>query len=147
MFTARASDPATAALLANAWAQAADPVLQEAYAHAVAARQLSLELALLESCFAAGDLDAGNACAGTNFASVEAVGADLADRAARLEQERAASRRIDPAIRLELVHLAETPSAPQRHSAGVLLLAGAALGWLTGLVLASSGLPRRRRAG
>lgn len=146
MFTARATDPQTAALLANAWAQAADPVLQEAYDHAVAARSLSLELALLESCFSGGDLTAGNACAGTDFASAAQVGARLAETTARLEQERAAGRRLDPAIRLELVRLAEVPAASQRHALGALLLAGAALGWLAGLFLVLSGLPRRRRA-
>ncbi|MEZ0395271.1 MAG: hypothetical protein ABWK53_02380 [Anaerolineales bacterium] len=145
MFTARHSDPQTAARLANAWAQAADPVLQEAYGHAVAARNLSLELALLETCFAEGDLAAGNVCAGTDFASAAEVVARLTEATARLEQERAASRRLDPAIRLELVHLAEVPAAPQRHAAGALLLAGAALGWLAAVVLLSSGLPRRGR--
>ncbi len=146
MFTARAADPQTAARLANAWAQAADPVLQEAYGHAVAAWESSLELALLETCFSGGDLAAGNACAGTNFASAAEVSARLNEATARLERERAASRRLDPAIRLELVRLAEVPAAPQRHAAGVLLLAGAALGWLAGVLLVAAGLPRRGRA-
>ncbi len=146
MFTARHSDPQTAARLANAWAQAADQALQEAYQHALAARQASLELALLETCFSSGDLTAGNACAGADFDSAQAVAAHLTQVAARLEQERQASRRLDPAIRLELAQLAQVPAAPERHAPGLLLLAGAALGWLTGLVLVSAGLPRRWRS-
>lgn len=145
MFTARDADPQTAALLANAWAQAADFSLQEAYGHAVAARGLSLELALLETCFSSGDLAAGNACAGTDFVSAREVEAHLAAVTARLEEERAASRRLDPAIRLELANLAEVPAAPQRHAAGVLLLAGAAAGWLAAVILVSAGWPRQRR--
>lgn len=145
MFAAQHPDPGTAARMANAWAQASDRALQEAFRHAEQARLLSLETALLETCFSSADLHAGNACAGTSFPSVAEFSAFLDERVLALADEQTASRLIDPALKLELVALAEAPAEPQRNAPAVLLLAGAAIGWLIGLSLASTGFPPKRK--
>lgn len=128
-------DPRRAEILTQTWLRAVDDTLQQAYAAGRTHIELRLTWLLWEGCFADGDLAAGNACAGTSFESVEQFRAGWNDLASEMEAYRLLGHGLTPQMTLRPQLEPEMPSSPERNHAALLTLAGAALGWLAGLVL------------
>ena len=137
LLTVRSQDPQHAAALANIWAAAAAPQLEEGHSHALAAEGLERRLATLRLCFAESSLTAANACAGTNYADRAALESALADLTAQLMTEREAARGLVPALTLSLGRDAPVSQQPVYFGRNILVLAGIFLGLLSGAGLTS----------
>jgi hypothetical protein len=131
-FIAQNEDPATAAMIANAWAQAAIEGLDDAYAHAWAA--LSLQNGELDvTCFQqiqpmTSDSVSNCLSSGPNIES---------ESLARLIEEIEASHGILPALSFEFVRSASPPDSPVVWTRGALVISGAVIGLLlAGVVVA-----------
>jgi hypothetical protein len=119
-------------MLANAWAAAALPPLEEAYSHAVAAESLEQQIAVQEQCFETADLKAANTCAGTDFGNRGEHAAALQGLRTELSSEERAARGIVAALMLEGVGEAAPPDKPIYYGRNTLVLAGIFLGFLVG---------------
>ena len=134
-------DPATAARIANAWAGVAVGRLDEARGHAWRVLELRGATHLVE-CYKRVPQDASEATFWECVAS--APGFDPSESAA-LQAEVQASRGILPSLSFEWVETAMPPSTPVVWDRGLMVLAGAALGLLAGVLL-SAFMPERPAA-
>lgn len=126
-------DPAIAARIANAWAGVAVARLDEARDHAWRVLELRGSPFLVE-CYKHRAEDAAEATVWECVSS--APGLDPAD-SLELQAEVQASRGILPSLSFEWVETAHPPSAPAIWDRGLLVLAGAALGLLAGVLLSA----------
>lgn len=128
----RDTDPQTALRLVELWVQPALQRLDEASLHARKAASIRSYQSSLEDCLArsitnpAGD----SPCPVSSLTSLQA---ELANTGALLQQETAASRGFNPAVRYALVRSPELPTTPTRRGTNTVVLAGA----LIGLILAA----------
>lgn len=131
-FIAQNEDPETAAMIANAWAQAAIEGLDDAYAHAWAA--LSLQNGELDvTCF-----EQNQPMTSDSISSCLSSGPNIeSESLALLIEEIEASHGILPALSFELVRSAAPPDSPVVWTRGALVISGAFIGLLlAGVILA-----------
>jgi uncharacterized protein involved in exopolysaccharide biosynthesis len=133
--TVRNENARAAAAVANAWAAAALPLLEEAYGDAREVDSLQQQIATLQGCFASADLASANTCAGTDFANLAEYDAAWADLNSRLNAAQQASRGLVAALSLERGRQASAPARPVHFGRNSLVLAGLFLGFLLGVGL------------
>ncbi len=144
--SARSTDPALAARLADLWLAAADAALRTAQAHNARAMDLQEQLDRMQACFAGKDLPAANLCAGTSFATPADLEAARSSLQAQAQSERDAGWGIDPALEFTLVRPASAPSYPVLYTRSLVILAGALIGLLAGALVVQRLPARERRA-
>lgn len=133
----RHPDPLTAADLANLWANISYLEMNEALRHAQRAAVLRQYLAAIESCQPPpnSDPELPELCKGRTLPEiqdqVQAVGVQL-------EAETAASRGLIPSLLIDFSQQAQTPDKAVAYNTNVLMLAGALLGFLIGVVIVSA---------
>ncbi|MDX9865774.1 MAG: hypothetical protein RBT34_13305 [Anaerolineaceae bacterium] len=138
----RHADPAAAAILTNAWLEAAYTGLEEAYRHALIAEgllQYSQSLTrCLENSISSEPVQA--LCAAQNLAEIqeELLAVNDAKTAELL-----ASRGLFPAMAFTIVERASIPSSPAAYQRNTLVFSGAMLGFVLGVWLISSGLAEK----
>ncbi|GMR10841.1 MAG: hypothetical protein BMS9Abin28_1665 [Anaerolineae bacterium] len=131
-FIARNEDPETAAMIANAWAEAGIEGLDEAYAHAWTA--FSLQNGQLDVfCF-----EQSQPLTPDSIANCLASGPNVdSEKLESLIGEIAASHGILPSLSYELMRSATPPDSPVVWNRGALVISGAVIGLLiAGVVLA-----------
>lgn len=131
-FIAQNEDPATAAMIANAWAQAAIEGLDDSYAHAWAA--LSLQNGELDvTCF-----QQNQPMTSDSVSKCLSSGPNIEPESlARLIEEIEASHGILPNLSFEFVRSASPPDTPVVWARGALVISGAVIGLLlAGVVVA-----------
>lgn len=138
----------TAALLANAWGEAASQALSEASRHAVNVEGLSRYLDTLESCLAsAAAVEPVQAlCANDRLADIQAR---LAETGAAIHAEKIAGQGMMPGLGFQWTEKAVPAARPVVYGRGSLALAGALIGFVLGAAAAQSGWQpavRRKRA-
>ncbi|MFZ6026435.1 MAG: hypothetical protein ACOYYS_01855 [Chloroflexota bacterium] len=129
----RHEDPQTAAAIANLWADQAYAVMVEAYGHALQAYTLGQYQQSLVQCIQAESPAPGSLCA---LESLDALEARLQQVEAERQAELLASQALLPTLVFEFSQRAEPPQAPVAYPAAALLLAGALIGCVSGIVLA-----------
>ena len=146
--TAWDRDPAAAARLANAWAGVAIERLAEAQAHAWRVLEMRGAPFLVE-CYKRLPESAPDA----EFWECITASAVLAPEESRaLQAEFAASRGILPSLSFEWVAAAHAPAAPGIGNRGLMVVAGAVLGLIAGVLVSvlvplRSASPSRARSG
>jgi hypothetical protein len=146
LMTVRASNPQNATRLADLWVQAALPIHQAAHTHAVSAYALTVQRAALFACFDKATLTAGNACAGTSFASLADLQPALAKLDAQIAAEKELSLGLDPALNVLPGAPAAVPAEPVRDRRSWLALAGTMIGLILGIVASQITFPARKEA-
>lgn len=141
----RHRDPESAAALANLWIEETFKVLQEAHGHALALEAQRTYQMGLESCITGGTEEFGQAnfCAGMDLAEIQS---ELEKAIARIEVETVSSMGIFPDLKYDLARRANVPQEPQRGSTNSLVLAGALIGFVAGILLVGLGLGKRARS-
>ncbi|WP_299024443.1 hypothetical protein [uncultured Thermanaerothrix sp.] len=139
----RTSDPQEAARLANLWAGEADAVLADAQTHALKAASLAQYMRSIETCLQRAVMVAP-ATALCPQQSLEDLQALLATVGQQFQTERQASRNLFPGLSIQWVESASPPTQPVQYGRNDLMLVGALIGWVLGLVLVET-LPFFRR--
>jgi uncharacterized protein involved in exopolysaccharide biosynthesis len=136
----RASDPNQAAQIANLWAETALKALTEASTHAIRADHIQRLLDAQESCLSSG-VDTATGQTPCQVASVDDLNKLLQASGAELKQELALSHGMLSYMRVDLSHLAETPTVPTLYRVNLMILGGGLVGLLAGILLAQVRLP------
>ncbi len=144
LMNVRAHNPQEAARLADLWVQAALPIHQRAHGHAVTAYALTVQRDALFACFDGATLRAGNACAGTSFASLADLEPAIASLDAQITAERASGLGLDPALDVIQGAPAALPTEPVRYRRTWLALAGTLIGLILGIIVAQIAFPARK---
>lgn len=137
----RHEDPQTAAAIANLWADQAYAVMVDAYGHALKAYTLGQYQQSLMRCIQAEKPASDNLC---TLESLDALEARLQEVDTERQAELLASQALLPTLKFELLQRAEPPQEPVAYAAATLLLAGALIGCVLGIVLALLPWPARR---
>jgi hypothetical protein len=131
----RAAGAQAAAEAANAWAQQAYAVLENAHAHALQADALADYLAAIQSCPAVPQGAAvPDLCQDLDPAEIEAAAAQITSA---IQNEMQAGSGMISALVFELSRPAEAPSQPAAYSRALILVGGALAGFVVGVLLAS----------
>jgi capsular polysaccharide biosynthesis protein len=125
----RCSDPQSAAELANAWVDNAFTVLEDAYQHGLKVEALSVTFDLLKSCR---NDPAQELCAG--FQDMNALQERIRSLRDEIGVEKQASQGINSALTFRIESHATIPVKPAANAPGALLLAGAVIGLLLGIL-------------
>lgn len=136
----RCPDAQGAADLVNGWAETALSVLAEAYDHSLNVEALAINLNILIAC--KDDPDAGICGEISDLDSLQGRILSLRDE---LEQERQASRGINPGLSFRIESYATIPAKPASNDPGALILAGMVAGLIIGILVATI-RPRNRLA-
>jgi hypothetical protein len=144
LMTVRSNNPQQAARLADLWVQAALPIHQTAHDHAVSAYAFTAQRDALFACFNGATLSAGNACAGTSFASLADLQPVLAKLDAQIAAEKNASLGLDPALNILPGAPATVPAEPVRDRRAWLALAGTLIGLILGIIVSQVTFPARK---
>jgi hypothetical protein len=144
LLNVRSNNPQYAARLADLWLQAALPIHQTAHGHAVTAFALTVQRDALFACFTEAALSAGNACAGTSFASLANLQPALAKLDAQIAVEKDASLGLDPALNILPGAPATVPVEPVHDRRAWLALAGTVIGLILGITVSQITFPARK---
>jgi len=131
---ARNQSAETAAAIANLWADISISLLTEAHTHAVLAQSLREYLQALETCpeLTGIDLEQTSLCDG---ASLEEVNQQVQKVSAVISEETLLSKSIPAALSFDLVSDAEPAAEPVARERGLLITAGAVIGFFIGVLL------------
>lgn len=137
----RNGKPETAAGVVDLWAENANQVLRTALEHALNAEQLSRNLDGLTGCFEQGISvePAGATC----YENREKIQAEIYSVSQQVEQEKAGSLGLIPALKFSLVEKANIPTRPVQFESGLFILAGALAGFFVGIGMVQSGFLKR----
>lgn len=137
-FSVSSHDPAMAARVANAWASRGDARLAETQGHAFEAMGLQVRLDQLLSELAAleGDPSAG-------AERIEHLEQVIIQLQSRIQYELDEAQGVATFVSYDFTHEAVGPGAPASRGRGQIVLAGTALGVLSGIALVVVGLPKR----
>lgn len=144
LMNVRSRNPQYAARLADLWVQVALPIHQRAHGHAVSAYALTVQRDALFACFEGATLRAGNACAGTSFASLADLEPAISKLDAQIAAERESSLGLDPALNVLSGPPAAVPTEPVRDRRSWLALSGAMIGLTLGIVASQVTVPTRK---
>lgn len=136
----RNDDPDTAALLTNAWMNAAFAVLEEAYGHALIAEGLLQYSQSLNTCLenSISSEPVQALCTAENLAEIQAELLVVND--AKTE-ELLASRGLFPAMAFTIIERASVPLVPVQYDRNTLVFSGAMLGFVLAVWLISLEVP------
>ena len=136
----RAMNAQTANEISTKWAEIAKDTLDEALSHSRRALLLSRQISQLESCFtnAVTNVPAAPPC---TLPSNKAISAELDDLGAKYEAEQALSFGLIPAVVFSVTQTGSDTGAPVTFRTAELVLAGAILGFIGGVILVLSGFP------
>lgn len=138
----RYADPDTAALLTNAWVDAAFAELEEAYGHALLAEGLLQYSQSLTTCLedSVSSEPVQALCAANNLADIQEELLALNDAKT---QELLASRGLFPAMAFTVIERASTPVAAVQYKRNTLVFSGSVLGFVLSVWLISLGVPEK----
>jgi hypothetical protein len=137
----RNSDPDTAAIIANIWAEQAFIELKSAHMHAVQAESLWIYLKGLEYCKLEGaHSQVGDLC---SFHTFEEIKREIETVAHRLQEEVGLSRGVIPALVFDLLQTATVPELPTAFGRHFLVLGGALAGFFAGAFFSSIRVKRK----
>jgi len=136
----RYADPDTAALLTNAWLDAAYVVLEEAYGHALIAEGLLQYSQSLNTCLenSISSEPVQALCTAENLAEIQA---ELLSVNEAKTEALLASRGLFPAMAFTIIERASVPLAPVQYDRNTLVFSGAVLGFVLAVWLISLGVP------
>jgi len=123
------TDPQTAALFANIWADESYRQLTDAYSHALEAKNLQAHVSALNSCLSLPKQK-------TDFLEIcsekdeKTLTEEIREKTDLLEQELALARLLHPDLQFSFVSQAVVPRKPANRARGGLVFAGAALGFI-----------------
>lgn len=125
----RDTQPAAAAVLTNAWLDAAYAALEEAYDHALVAEDLLRYSRSLTSCLESGvQVEPVQAfCSAKNLKEIQQ---ELLDVNAAKAEELLASRGLFPAMAFTIVERSGVPDLPVQNGRNSLVFSGAAMGFV-----------------
>jgi len=123
------TDPQTAALFANIWADESYQQLTDAYSHALKAKTLQTHINALNSCLSLPKqkTDFLEICSEKNE---KIITEEIRGKTALLEQELALARLLHPDLQFNYVSQAIVPQKPANRARGGLVFAGAVLGFI-----------------
>jgi len=123
------SNPNTAVMIANIWANAAAGSLDGAYQHALLAEGYQRYLDSLESCLGqtAAVEPVQSLCSRSNLANIQL---ELAKTGSLVKQEKQASQGLLPAVLVSLSEKAQPPSKPVLFGRNQSVFSGALIGFL-----------------
>jgi hypothetical protein len=142
----RNRDPRTAATLANLWAEEAYHQLTAALGHAAAADNLTLTLQSLETCLER-SVAVRPAYGDCNLQNTAVILAQIKQTGAAIAQEKVASRGLVSAITVDYSQQATIPARPTNYNLNLLVLGGALIGFLAGILATSVRWPARMARG
>ena len=142
----RNRDPRTAATLANLWAEEASRQLTAALGHAAAADNLTLTLQSLETCLER-SVAVRPAYGDCNLQNTAVILAQIKQTGAAIAQEKVASRGLVSAITVDYSQQATIPARPTNYNLNLLVLGGALIGFLAGILATSVRWPARMARG
>jgi hypothetical protein len=136
----RAANTKTADEISLRWADIATDTLDEALSHSRKALLLSRQISQLESCFtkAVTTRPAAPPCV---LSSIKAISIELNDLGAKYIAELALSYGLIPAVVFSETQTGNDIGAPVTFKTAELVLAGAVLGFIGGVILVLSGFP------
>ena len=146
----RYADPDTAALLTNAWMDAAYAILEEAYGHALIAEGLLQYSQSLNTCLenSISSEPVQALCTAENLAEIQT---ELITVNNAKKEELLASRGLFPAMAFTIIERASVPPAPVQYDRNTIVFSGAVLGFVLAVWLISFGVPvkllARRKTG
>ena len=134
IFRARYKDPIIAAKLANIWLDSSYKTLEQANYHAILIQGLERYLDSLVSCMEQMTITEPtyNYC---QTANIQDIQGDLEKTAMAINAEKESSYGIVPGMSFRISDYAMIPVTPVRYGRGMLVLSGAVLGLLLGIVL------------
>jgi len=135
LISVRRTDPNSATQLANLWVTTADAVIREALPHSVHALALQSQRTLIQKCFSGSDFAQANQCAGTSIASSSDLDTTLTNLEQQILSEEQAGRKIDPAVQVAFIQPAKLPTHPVLNNPFLMIMAGALIGVLIGVLL------------
>ena len=126
------TDPKTAALFANIWADESYRQLTEAYGHALQAESLQTYITALESCLELPPAEAAllKIC---TFEDNRALSSEIRKKTEILQHELSQARLLHPDLQFSFISQALVPMQPTRRGKGSLVFAGAALAFILAL--------------
>ncbi len=131
----RRTNPNEAARLVNLWVTEADALLRVVQPHEARALALQAQRSLIQKCFAGNDFTQANQCAGTAIGSSAELDTTLNDLEKQIIAEHQAGMGIDPALQYSFSRPASPPLEPVLYNKSLLILAGAVIGLLIGILL------------
>jgi hypothetical protein len=136
------SNPNTAVVIANIWADAAASSLDNTYQHALLAQGYQRYLDSLESCLGqtAANQPIQSICNRSNLANIQL---ELAKIGSLVKQEKQASQGLLPAVLVSLSEKAQPPSNPVLFGRNQSVFSGALVGFLLALWVIYLRLPDR----
>lgn len=136
----RAMNAQTANEISSKWAETATDTLDEALSHSKRALLLSRQISQLESCFtnAVTNRPAAPLC---GLPSIKTISTELNNLGAEYEVEQALSSGLIPAVVFTLTQTGSDSGAPVTFRTAELVLVGAMLGFIGGVILVLSGFP------
>jgi hypothetical protein len=136
----RAANTQTAEEISSRWADIATDTLDEALSHSRKALLLSRQISQLESCFtnAVTNRPAVPPCV---LSSINAINLEMNNLGAEYKAEQALSSGLIPAVVFTVTQTGSDIGAPVTFKTAELVLAGAVLGFIGGLILVLSGFP------
>jgi hypothetical protein len=136
----RSANTHTADEISLRWADIATETLDEALSHSRKALLLSRQISQLQSCFtnAVTNRPAVPPCV---LSSIKAISIELNDLGAEYKEEQAQSFGLIPAVVFTVTQTGNDLGAPVTFKTAEIVLAGAVLGFIGGLILVLSGFP------
>jgi hypothetical protein len=138
----RHANPEAAAVLTNAWQDAAYSALAEAYGHALMAEELLNYTKSLTSCLE-NSVAVEPTHAYCTARNLEEIQKELLAANAAKKEEVLASRGLFPAMAFTIAERSTAPSAPVQYGRNSLVLCGALLGFILAVCLVYWQMPRR----
>jgi hypothetical protein len=123
------TNPQTAALFANIWADESYRQLTDAYSHALEAKNLQTQVSSLESCLSLPKSQTASIaiCATKDL---ESITKEIGEKSDLLQQELALARLLHPDLQFSFVSRAVVPQQPTSRARGGLVFAGATLAFI-----------------
>ena len=133
----RHSDPAVAYLVAEIWGAAAYEYLRTLHGHALQAMVLRQRLEVLGNCVPGSEAEEveGQPSIDCRFADWGSLDAEIDKIRGQLEAEILASRGVNPALLHGYTHPPVFPEQPVSFQKGVMIFAGALIGFFLGIAL------------
>jgi len=139
----RDSDPLVASEVGNLWAETSYAALAESYEHALQAQVLREYLATLNTCLQSSSAGQAtpNICGAGTLEEIEQQAQAVEDE---LYQEVLASNGIIPGLVFDLSQRAQVPESPVAYRTSLLIMAGALIGFVLGVLIANMQVKARR---